>query len=287
MLSVVIGRFQTPWLHEGHLELLWAAKAQSENVLILIGCAAAIGTDKNPMDFHTRALLFQNCEVRPLYDMPCDKDWSMQIDQIITDLGFEEAVIFAGRDNSIEGYYSGKHKISVIDDKLGKSATALRKKVAATQLPSSDFRSGIIYHAENRYPIVYSTVDIVLWRHGASGYQILVGKKGNKYAFIGGFVDPSDKNLFEAAQRELFEETGIKKEILAYVDSMKIEDRRYIGTKDSIMTHIFQGIHNDLPDLSKIQDKEFSEFRFVGEDEINLIQDYHKPIALHFFNSKN
>ena len=65
---------------------------------------------------------------------------------------------------------------------------------------------------------------------------------------------------------------------------MKVEDLRYKGTKDSIMTHIFMGFHKELPDLSKIQDKEFSEFRFISEDKIDLMQDCHKPIFTNFFN---
>ena len=70
MLSVVIGRFQTPYLHQGHLELLEKANNYSDNLLVLIGCTVATGTDKNPMDFETRKQLIKyNCEIRPLYDM--------------------------------------------------------------------------------------------------------------------------------------------------------------------------------------------------------------------------
>ena len=104
MLSVIIGRFQTPHLHEGHQELIRAANNFSENVLVLIGCTAAIGTDKNPLDFETRKKIFENkmlCEIKPLHDMVSDSDWSDQIDKIIDDLGFKEATIFGGKDNSI------------------------------------------------------------------------------------------------------------------------------------------------------------------------------------------
>lgn len=51
MLSVIIGRFQTPYLHEGHLDLLKQARNHSENVLVLIGTTSATGTDKNPLPF--------------------------------------------------------------------------------------------------------------------------------------------------------------------------------------------------------------------------------------------
>jgi bifunctional NMN adenylyltransferase/nudix hydrolase len=166
MLSVIIGRFQTPYLHEGHQELIRAANNFSENVLVLIGCTAAIGTDKNPLDFETRKKLFENkmlCEIKPLHDMFSDYDWSNQIDKIIDDLGFKEATIFGGKDNSIEGYYHGKHKVKIIYDVGMHSATALRKAIGMSNpRASEDFRAGIIYAAENRYPIVYSAVDVIV-----------------------------------------------------------------------------------------------------------------------------
>lgn len=287
-LSVIIGRFQTNQLHEGHLDLIRQVRAMGNPILVLIGVTAATGTDKNPLSFEIRRHLFYTdlslfAKVIPLFDMLSDKDWSDQIDSIISQLGFKEAVIWGGRDNSIEGYYSGKHEIKTIEQVGNHSATSLRKEIAKEPVNCPNFRAGIIHHVENRYPIVYSTVDIILWRI-EEGYQILVGKKGDKFSFIGGFVDTNDNSLLKAAQRELEEETGITKEILAYLDSMKIEDERYKGTKDSIMTHIFMGIHNELPDKSRIKDKEFAEFRFIGENELDHLHDFHKPIALKFFN---
>ena len=164
MLGVIIGRFQTPCLHEGHLALIEAAQNSCEDILVLIGTTAASGTDKNPLSFEARKHLFKfNCEIKPLPDHPSDKDWSDQIDEIISSLGFEEATIFGGRDNSIEDRYSGRHKIKVIRETGGKSSTALRKEAAKQVLDCSSFRAGIIHHVENRYPIVYSTVDIIIY----------------------------------------------------------------------------------------------------------------------------
>ena len=112
MLGVVVGRFQTPYLHEGHRELIEHARNRCDNLLVLIGVSDAVGTDREPMDFETRKGLFlTNDIVLPLKDMPSDIDWSNQIDSIIESLGFEKAIIFGGRDNSISGYYSGKYHI--------------------------------------------------------------------------------------------------------------------------------------------------------------------------------
>jgi len=287
MLEVIIGRFQTNKLHEGHLDLIRQVKATGNDILVLIGTTAATGTDKNPLGFEVRKHLFDpylnNSPILELKDMPSDKDWSSQVDFIIESLGFKKARIWGGRDNSIENYYSGKYEIKVIEQNGQHSATNIRKEIAKEPINCPNFRAGIIHHVESRWPIVYSTVDVILWRN--LGKEILVGKKGDKFAFIGGFVDSTDSSLFHAAQRELKEETGIEKELLVYMDSIKVDDERYKKTKDCIMTHIFTGIHNELPDESKIQDKEFSEFRFITENEIDLLQDCHKPIAINFFKT--
>lgn len=295
-LSVIIGRFQTPHLHRGHIELIEEAEKFSKNILILIGCTAATGSDKNPMDFETReGMFYENGRfvVKPLFDNPSDKDWSDSVDKIIADLGFEVATIFGGRDNSIEGYYSGKHKIKIIEQKGAHSSTLLRKGVAKWPIQSSDFRSGIIYHTENRYPIVYSTVDIAVWRHVEpipAKAEILMGKKGDKFNFIGGFIDPNDVDLRAAACRELKEEAGFETSYLMYEFSYKVEDARYKNTKDSIMTHLFSTCKFDmLPDQSKISDEEFKEFAWIpaSESSLDLISEAHRPLFLKFINSKN
>jgi len=300
-LAVIIGRFQTPYLHKGHIKLIEEAKSISNDILILIGCTAAVGTDKNPLDFETRKSLFyphlSKHPILPLHDMPSDKDWSDQIDKIIgDDLGFKEAVIFGGRDSSIEGYYSGKHKIKIIEEHGNHSSTILRQRAGTDPIECPNFRSGIIYHAENRYPIVYSTVDVAIIYHNEHSKEdaILMGRKGDKFNFIGGFVDPQDQDLVGAAERELQEETGFKvsKDVsdLKYKFSHKVEDTRYKNSKDSILTHFFTAntIKEYYPQLSEIQDKEFTEFKWIpaNEESLDEIADAHKPLFIKFINSK-
>jgi len=290
-LAVIIGRFQTPYLHKGHLRLIEEAKSISDDVLIFIGCTAAVGTDKNPLDYITRVNLFykagalSNPMILALDDCPSDKDWSDSIDKHIDYLGYTEAIILGGRDNSIQDSYSGKHQIKIIDAYGNHSATALRKIAAREPMYHPHFRSGIIYHAENRYPIVYSTVDVVITYKDS----FLMGKKGDKFYFIGGFVDPNDENLKAAAMRELKEETTIEEiTLLSYHSSLKIDDYRYKNTKDSIMTHIFKDTVYlnplDLIEFDKIKDKEFKEFRLIEFCEIDRVADCHKPIFKLFNN---
>lgn len=319
-LSVIIGRFQTNNLHQGHLELIREAKNLGDQVLVLIGVSDATGTDKNPLDFATREKMFYSCGIlpnaiiMPVYDKPCDKDWSKQVDSIINRLGFDNATILGGRDNSVMDYYSGKHTIHIIKQCGVHSATAIREDIAKEPIQCSNFRAGIIYHTQNRYPIVYSTVDVVIytingitkdWRDSVATH-VLMGKKGDKFCFIGGFVDPQDNDLYEAAIRECREETGFNcikasdadvrdgqyvKDAIYYEYTTKVKDPRYKNTKDSIMTNVFytENENADLPDPAKIQDKEFTEFKWIKAHErsLDLIADCHKPIFTKFINSKN
>lgn len=61
---------------------------------------------------------------------------------------------------------------------------------------------------------IFVTVDAVIFKKTDSGYQILFIKRKNdpfkgKWALPGGFVDENE-DLFDAANRELLEETGVK-----------------------------------------------------------------------------
>lgn len=61
---------------------------------------------------------------------------------------------------------------------------------------------------------IFVTVDAVIFKKTDSGYDILFIKRKNdpfkgKWALPGGFVDENE-DLFDAANRELLEETGVK-----------------------------------------------------------------------------
>ena len=72
--------------------------------------------------------------------------------------------------------------------------------------------------------------------------EIILGKKtvDGPLVFPGGFVSPEDDSLAMAARRELFEETGIPCNVEPrYIGSYIIDDSRYDGDKEKLMTAFF------------------------------------------------
>ena len=71
-LGVIIGRFQTPDLHEGHRHLIDTAVSRSDAVLILIGVSGGFPSARDPLPYRVReAMLREYCPdavIRPLAD---------------------------------------------------------------------------------------------------------------------------------------------------------------------------------------------------------------------------
>ena len=107
-------------------------------------------------------------------------------------------------------------------------------------------------YKQTQYPSSYMTADnVVLVRDGEKKLILLI-KRGNhpclgKWALPGGFVEP-DENVFDAAKRELFEETGIDREpqLELGVQSEPDRDPRYWIITDVFMT-VFD--RSELPDF--------------------------------------
>lgn len=253
-VGVIIGRFQTPYLHPGHLDLINQVASLHGKVLILIGEAQTQSTKRDPMDFETRKKMFlmvkDNVTILPLKDQSSDLVWSENVDKIIqkTYPGCN-ATLYGGR-GCFKPHYHGTYKVVELKPKtkLQISSTQLRKEIGQVG-PTSDrsFRDGIIYAAEKQYPRSFPTVDIAITRTDSSDKTlVLLGKKHPKdgLRFIGGFVDPRDSSLEDAARRELAEEAGINLAVegdLSYVGSFRVDDWRYRDTPDAIVTTLFHG----------------------------------------------
>lgn len=286
--GVIVGRFQIPFLHKGHKKLIDYVAERSDKVIIVIGDAPVPLTDRNPLPWHFRASfiseymreIHKDYDIFPLKDNPSDKEWSANLDTILAE--YESITLYGSRDSFIPAY-SGKYPVETVlfEDKFPPyNATEIRKAIGRINMFSEEERRGIIWAVENRFPVAYPTVDIAVLRPTKEGIDVLLGrKKGNKkWQFIGGFVDPQDATMEAAASRELREEAkGIFTHELEYVCSAKVEDFRYRGTKDGIMTTFFKTYILGGEPIAADDIEELCWFK-LNEDTLWHVAEYHQHL---------
>ena len=275
-VGVIIGRFQTNKLHEGHINLISHVLSNHKKTIILLGVSRVQNTKKNPLDFASRKAmiqkLFPSVMILPIMDQRYDDKWSRDVDNAITlPFGEKKTVIYGSRDSFIP-YYSGKHTVIELEASFDHNATNIRAEVAKETLDSSDFRAGVIYSAFNQRAVTYPTVDICAYNDEG---EILMARKPNEkyWRFVGGFVDPTDASYEEAAKREFREETGGNCSIgnLKYVLSHRVADWRYAKEESGIMTTLFLAhrqmgfatASDDIADVKWIPFREFSNYHGV------------------------
>ncbi len=243
-IGVIIARFQSPYLHEGHKALLESVKINHSKTIIVLGVSPVLGSRKNPLDYHTREKMikkeYPEVVVLPLSDHPLDNKWSQNLDNILSN-SFPGAKfnLYGSRDSFIP-YYNGRFEVVELPETGTHSATIIRDQISDTVLDSEEFRTGVIYAYSNTYLKVYPTVDIAVFRNNKT--EILLGKKeiDNKWRLLGGFTDPADESFEAAARRELTEECGaIETTEMKYEKSFKINDWRYKSESDKIITSLF------------------------------------------------
>ena len=242
--GVIVARFQTPYLHEGHQYLLNEIKNRHNKVVVVLGVSPVKGSRRNPFDFYTRERLLKQFApdllVLPLSDHPNDAVWSEQLDRLLQSTFLQESFVLYGSRDCFIPYYSGHYTPQELPEFGNYSASAIRDEHADKVLDSTDFRMGINYAYQNTYEKVYPTVDIAVL--SSDGTQVLLGKKhhATSWRFPGGFADPTDADYEAAAKRELQEECGdIKTTAVTYIGSAKIDDWRYRSEADKIITLLF------------------------------------------------
>ena len=245
-VGVVIGRFQVDKPHEGHRQLLEKAKAKHGKVLVLLGCSPVRMSRTDPLDYQTRERMrrgyFPWATFAPIYDKADDHEWSRQVDRIVHEMFPTDNAVLYGSRASFLPHYHGAIQVRELDEVTAPSGTLLREALAVQVSDAPEFRHGVIYAAANRYPVSYQAVDIAVinpdWGGGRA--VLLVKKPGEEqYRFPGGFVATRDATLEAAADRELREETRIEAGQYQYRGSFRIDDWRYRGREDKIMTAFF------------------------------------------------
>ncbi len=282
-IGVVIGRFQTPFLHEGHVDLLREAN-KNERLVVLVGCASVPFTKRNPLDFSTRELMirgmFPDATIMPVFDQPSNESWSKTLDRMLEDLyPFQKIFLYHGRD-SFRNSYTGKLETKEVNTYSGIDASGLREKAGTTIEAGQDFRHGIIYASQNSWPRVIPTVDIACWRKSGRTVELLLGRKnppngGGKLCLIGGHVNIDDVDGAYAARRELNEETGLT----VSVKDLKIVSQHFIGgTERTGNTRILTTLYSiEVSDsVIAIANDDIDELEWVDISDLNWDDIYTK-----------
>jgi len=129
MTAIIIGRFQVPYLHLGHIYLISHAIQNYDRVIVLLG-SCMVPDDKNPFSVNHRMgiiiKVFPQVGIEPLYDVPGnDKAWSEKVDIIIRN--YDNPVLLHSRDSFVS-HYTGRFGTREIPEIPGYSGTQLRKE---------------------------------------------------------------------------------------------------------------------------------------------------------------
>lgn len=290
-LGVIVGRFQTPELHEGHRALLNAVVDKSDSVLIALSSSANTPSKSNPLPYEARRAMLNaylgecdELQIEEIFDCPSDQAWSDNLDKMVykkarilidADPNLE-ITLYGGRDSFIPRYY-GRYQTLELELKVEASATAIREAIQFSH--SQDFLRGMVYTTQLLRPRVFPTVDIALTIRTGDGYAVLLGRKENeeKWRFPGGFVDPSDPSFEYAAIRELREETlinllGLR---LDLIEQRKIRDWRYSNGTDALMTSFFHINLEEMPNYIAGDDlKELKWFQVKANSASQTVQEH-------------
>lgn len=251
-VGVIVARFQVDELHEGHKWLIREVSGLHQKTLIVLGVHGGVRTKKDPLSYRERKFMvkdafpFPTINVLPLDDHPFSHDiWSKHLDTLIAneypDL---PATIYGSRDSITDPakrdkIYTGSLPTVYLKPSFKISGTEARAAIAFPN--TKDARAAIIWDQMNRYDYMYSTSDLAI-RNPKTGLVLLTGKEihSGKLAFMGGHSEKADHTAMDVARRENAEEIrNIEIGPLTAIDSITIDDPRYRGTGDGVMTNFF------------------------------------------------
>ncbi len=241
-------------------------------MVIFLGVSPLWITVHNPLDFEARKQMLVEAypDVNVLYikDTDSDKLWSKRLDGMIADVTHpgQTAVLYGSRDSFID-HYEGRYPTRELRQSTWVSGSETRRQISrAKARASDDFRAGVIWASQARFPTAYGTVDVAVLDKDA--VNILLVRKPDEplFRFIGGFSEPTGASDEEDAAREVMEETGVTVRDLEYIGSTTIDDWRYRPEQDKIRTRFFAGSTDD--ETPNPQDDEIAEARWFPLDEL-------------------
>lgn len=138
MTGIIIGRFQVPYLHPGHLYLIATSLRECDTTVILLGTPPhkeeSLKDERNPYGTPHRVRMikqiFPQVHIQVLYDVQSDQDWSEGIDEFASI--YPNPVLYHSRD-SFKNHYTGRLPLKEVEEVPGYSGTKLRKETIDPQ----------------------------------------------------------------------------------------------------------------------------------------------------------
>ncbi|MBK8556079.1 MAG: NUDIX domain-containing protein [Lewinellaceae bacterium] len=277
--GVVVGRFQVFELNEIQKALIDSIISKHEATLLFLGSNTA-PSDFNPLEWPLRSEMFEEAygdaiEVFEMPDLSDDRIWSQELDRRIIELRPIQPITLYGTTEGLLERYSGNFPVEIMEVDPDDYPETL--SVEGIKHMSS-FRAGIIYATLRRFPTVYPTVDMAVFSADYSSLMLARKEHENRYRFPGGFTDPGDDSYEMAVLRELAEECGdLEIDELTYVGSCAIDDWRYKGSFDSIITHLYSCILSSGEPVASDDIAEIKWFE-VGKLKADLFVPEHRDL---------
>lgn len=245
-VGVVVGRFQTPWLHDGHKFVLNCADSH-EKMLVVVGVHRAPGSFRNELDFETRRAMirveYPNAIILPLLDQKRDDYWSKNLDDLIKSVCLlEEATFYHGRLSFISNYFGGVTSVVDVGSKFDDEATPLRERCYKEITNSPDFRAGQFYYSQQVFPRINPCIDLAITKEINGELCVVLGNRSSDpdhWRFPGGHVDRTDKNMEQTCRREADEETNVEIDDIKYISSYMVDDWRNTRTNGTLTTFFY------------------------------------------------
>jgi bifunctional NMN adenylyltransferase/nudix hydrolase len=290
-IGVIIGRFQTPYLHKEHFELIESVRERSEKVIILLGVSPVPTTEYNPLDFEARKLMINDIVPRaivlPILDDKSDEIWSKNVDNLIRTIALPgESVIIYGSRNSFISAYTGSFETQELQEIEETAATDLRTSLSVRE--SEDFRAGVIWATQHRFKNPIPTVDIVIYND--KNEILLIKKPGHELWMLpGGFTELTSESDEMDARREAREETNVEIGELRYIGSLTIDsDWRYKPLKEKIRTHLFEAMYIFGIPTAGGDDVEGGEVKWFPKAQVEkVLESVHDKLWKFYINKTN
>lgn len=289
-LGVIVGRFQTPRLDEGHVELISRVVRQHPHTAIALSVSPAKLSKNDPLSYELRAQMikdaFPSVDVFPMKEFMVDDDWSKALDASVLEMANGQSITLYGAAGTFIDHYKGTFEATELEPIPGLRGVARHDCGPVSVRHTEDFRAGVMYAIQEKYITGLPTADFAIVRDNGDGtYDVACGYKPDEQwpRIAGGFFDPTkDTNYLDAMVREGEEETSYVAQVsdVEYVGSTVIDDWRYPGP-DRVITSFGMTFYDGQQPLKASDDLDpIRGIVWIPSTElVEQLTSFHKPLG--------